>query len=413
MPHAPRTRAPRLAYITTVPTTQWAFLRGQNRFMAEQGYELHAISSPGPLLAKLAERDGVVTHAVPISRRISPLRDCVALWKLYRLLGRLKPDIVHVSTPKAALLGALAGWAARIPVRVFLVRGLTSENSRGVWRLAFRSLERLTARLCHISIFVSPSLLRFAREARIVRDGEGVVIGSGMSNGLDAARFGVPAASTDGRCEGVERARARLGDGNFVIGFVGRLAEDKGIVDLVRSWEALRQEHPDSRLLLVGPWETEGAVPSVWRQRLEGDERVCITGMVEDVVPYYRIMSVFVFPSHGTEGFPNAPMEAAAAGLPVIATRVVGCVDAVLHGVTGTLVPPRDSAAIAAAIRSYISDPLLRDRHAAAGRARALQQFRQEVIWSGLADAYEQLLRTKGLPTAQRASQSSRAVSAA
>jgi glycosyltransferase involved in cell wall biosynthesis len=109
-------------------------------------------------------------------------------------------------------------------------------------------------------------------------------------------------------------------------------------------------------------------------------------------------MDLFLFPSHGTEGFPNAPMEAACMGLPVIASRVVGCVDSVVDGVTGTLVPPRDACALADAIRAYLRDPDLRRRHGQAGRERVLRDFRQEVIWEALYREYVRLLRENGIP---------------
>lgn len=387
--------APRLVHVTTIPLTQWLFLRGQNRFLRERGFEVHAVSSPGEALGQLAERDGVAVHAVPISRVISPLRDLVALVRLYALLRRLRPHLVHLSTPKAALLGSIAAWLARVPVRVYFVRGLITEGASGVRRRLFRALETLTSRLCTQTLCVAPSLLELARREGIVRPGEGRVPARGMSNGLDPARFGPGPVAP-----GVDAS------GGPVIGFVGRLARDKGVEELAEAWGALRGEFPDARLLLVGPWEAEDPVAAPVRAALQADPRVRVTGLVPDVVPYLRGMSVFAFPSHGTEGFPNAPMEAAAVGLPVVVTRVVGCVDAVQDGVTGTVVPPRDAAALAGALRRYLADPGLRAAHGAAGQARALRDFRSEAIWEALYAEYARLLRAHGQPLpAPRAAQ--------
>jgi glycosyltransferase involved in cell wall biosynthesis len=373
-------------HVTTIPLTQWLFLRGQNRFLRERGFEVHAVSSPGEALGLLAERDGVQVHAVPISRVISPLADLVSLARLYALLRRLRPHMVHVSTPKAALLGSIAAWLARVPVRVFFVRGLITEGAAGGRRRLFRALEALTSRLCTRTVCVAPSLLELARREGIVRPGDGWVAANGMSNGLDPARF-APGPVAPG-----------LEGAGPVVGFVGRLARDKGVEELAEAWRALRAEFPDARLLLVGPWEAEDAVAAPVRAELEADPRVRVTGLVPDVVPYLRGMSVFAFPSHGTEGFPNAPMEAAAAGLPVVVTRVVGCVDAVQDGVTGTVVPPRDAGALAAALRRYLADPGVRAAHGAAGQARALRDFRNEAIWEALYAEYVRLLRAHGQP---------------
>jgi glycosyltransferase involved in cell wall biosynthesis len=386
----------KLAYVTTVPQTQWQFLRGQNGYMRAQGFEIHAIASPSPWLAKLAARDGVQPHAVAMSRRFSPLRDCVSLVRLFLLLRRIAPDIVQVSTPKAALLGAIAATAARIPVRVFLARGTLTASATGLKRTIVRWLERLTAALCHQTIAVSPSLLAFLRAERIVPPDGGLVLMNGMSNGIDARRFQLaspgqlpPPQLPHPLLEAARDQRA------VIVGYVGRLGQDKGIEQLAQAWESVRAEFPKAHLLLVGPWEDDRPVPLRWRDALTADPRVHLPGRVDDVVPYYRVMSLCVFPSY-REGFPNVPMEAAAMGLPVVATRVVGCVDAVGDGCTGTLVPPRDAAGLAAAIARYLRDPELRRRHGEAGRARVLRDFGQEPIWEALAAEYRRLLYARG-----------------
>ena len=386
----------KIAYITTIPLAQWWFLIGQNNYMRTKNFELHSISSPGPLLEQLTERDGVIAHQVLISRTISPLRDLRTLVFLYLTLRRIRPTIAHVSTPKAALLGSIAAWLARVPIRIYLIRGLITENALGAKRSLFRWLERLTARLCHSSICVAPSLQEFARAEGILGPTQGVVLASGMSNGIDPNRFN-PA--------NVEATHLSLpGHGHpyspkptEIIGFVGRLARDKGIEEIHGAWTLLREEFPNIVLLLVGPWEEENKVSAAVRQMLESDSRVVLVGHVADVVAYYKAMDLFVYPSHGTEGFPNAPMEAACMGLPVIATAVVGCVDAVVNDITGTLIPPRDAAALAMAIRRYLRDPELRQRHGLAGRERVLREFRPEAIWEALYQEYIRLLREKGL----------------
>lgn len=385
-----------LAHITTIPLTQWAFLRGQNHYMSQRGFEIHTIASPGKRLAEVGRRDGAVTHSIRISRTISPCADIISIIRLLFCLREIKPDIVHLSTPKAALLGAIAAWAARVPIRIFFVRGLITETTRGLRRGVFRLLETLTARLCHQHICVSHSLLAFARSESILTEKQGIVLVNGMSNGIDTGRFDPTITAHN------EAVLNTADEDILIIGFVGRLARDKGIEELAQSWGLLREEYPHLRLLLVGPWETE--IANDLSAGLESDSRVWMTGFVDDVIPYYCAMSLFVYPSHGTEGFPNSPMEAAAMGLPVVASRVVGCVDAVQDGVTGALIPPHDPTALTDAIRLYLNNPDLRHRHGQAGRERVLREFRQETIWEALYQEYVCLLRERGLPIPESAS---------
>ena len=274
---------------------------------------------------------------------------------------------------KAALLGSIAAWLAGVPVRIFLIRGLLTENAQGAKRSLFRWLERLTARLCHSSICVSPSLLKFARAEGILGAGQGLVLANGMSNGIDPNQFDpetvVPAQLPSPGHVGPHTLRPAQ-----VIGFVGRLVRDKGIEEIYEAWRLIRDEFPKS--LPLARWTLGGQrqSPIDSQAGLESDTRVLLVGRVTNVAKYYKSMDLFVFPSH-REGFPNAPMEAACMGLPVIATRVVGCMDAVVEDETGILIPPRDPRALAQAIRTYLADSELRHRHGLAGRERSLAQL--------------------------------------
>jgi glycosyltransferase involved in cell wall biosynthesis len=181
-----------------------------------------------------------------------------------------------------------------------------------------------------------------------------------------------------------------------VIGFVGRIARDKGIAELAQAWSLIRRRWENARLLVIGAVETEAPVSGPVLDLLKSDPRVLMTGHVDphNLPVHYSLMRVLVMPSY-REGFPNVLLEASAMELPIVATRVTGCVDAVIDGVTGILVSVRDCQAFAHAIERYLRDPNLAQGHGRAGRKRVLEEFQPESIWRLLLDEYLRLLREK------------------
>jgi glycosyltransferase involved in cell wall biosynthesis len=148
---------------------------------------------------------------------------------------------------------------------------------------------------------------------------------------------------------------------------------------------------------MVGPIEPQDPVSESTLDALRRDPRVIMTGSVHDTTEFYSIFDLVVLPTY-REGLPYVPLEAAAMELPIVATRIPGCVDAIQDGVTGILVPPRKSGALTDAVRTYLDDPELRRRHGTAGRERVLRDFQQGVIWEAVHEEYCRLLRERGLP---------------
>ncbi len=364
----------RLVHVTTVPQTL-AFLRGQIAYMKAAGFEVSAISSPGPELRTFADQEGIPVHAVEMPRRITPVGDLVALFRLVRILRRIRPDIVHSHTPKGGLLGMTAAWLAGVPARAYTMHGLPLETAKGIKRTLLAGAERVSCALARRVYAVSESLRRRAAAEGLCRAGKMSVLGAGTVNGVDAAKRFAPSPCS------YEAATARracsIPSEVRVIGFVGRIVRDKGIEDLVAAWKELRERFPDLHLLVVGTFEPQDPVSAEAAELLRTDPRVRLAGHVESMRAMYSIMDVVVLPTY-REGFPQVPLEAAALERPVVATRVTGCVDAVVDGETGTLVPPRDGFALAEALAAYLSDPELRKRHGRAGRARVLRDYRPE-----------------------------------
>jgi glycosyltransferase involved in cell wall biosynthesis len=393
--HTRQGGAVNLCYVTAIPETQFRFLDGQNAFMKRHGFHIQSICSPGRFLQELEMRDGVSTYPVAISRKISPLLDLVSLFRMVLLFRSIKPDILHVSTPKASLLGALAGRLACVPLIIYYVRGSVTENERGVVRALYRWLEWLTARLSDRTVCVSPSLLQFMRNEGIVDSTEGTVVADGMSNGIDIDLFSPSRVFDDSiYCQQVLQWK---NEGCDIVGFVGRLAVDKGINDLEIAWRNLKTLHPQVRLLLVGEWDMVAPVPSDVRKRLEQDEHVFITGVVNDVVPWLKVVDILAFPTHGTEGFPNAIAEAAAMEIPVVGSDAIGVVDAISDGITGAIIPKKDPDSLATFIGEYINNSDKRKCHGINARLRVVEKFQKSRIWNSLLHLYKEFLEEQEL----------------
>lgn len=370
---------------------------GQIRYMRGKCFDVHVVSGPGAELDYLAS-ENIPIHPIKLTRGLSPLRDLRAFLSLYRLFVQLKPTIVHGSTAKGGPLSMVAAAIAKTPIRIYTLRGLIIELGSGVMNKVFRALEWFACRCSSEILAVSRSVADIMIQEKLCKPDKIKVLQNGSSMGVDAENRFNPDLVTKAD---IDRLRKQLGiplDAH-VLGFVGRIVRDKGVVELTAAWRKLKLEYENVFLLMIGPAEPQDPVPTEILQELRTDPRVVIVDFLhnEDMPKFYGIMDLVVLPTY-REGFPNVPLEAAAMELPVLATSVTGCMDAVVGGVTGTLVPVRDSLALESAIRAYINDEAKRKAHGKAGRQRVISDFRPERLWEAQYQEYVRLLGEKGLP---------------
>jgi glycosyltransferase involved in cell wall biosynthesis len=368
----------RLLVATTSPITAHAFLRDQLPYLAQRGWDIHLVTSDGPYLNELQAIAGIDVHVVPMCRTVSVVADALALIRWIRLLRHVKPGVVMTSTPKAGLLGVVAAALVRTRYRIYLVRGLRAEGLKGPAGTISRITEWLSCRLATSVVCVSNSLLSRLVSAGLCPADKATVIGSGSSNGVDTAHF-QPATAMQ---RGAARRVFGIGPDTPTLGFVGRLTEDKGIDLLINAARAIRNEFPDLRLLVVGAEDLARPLPPAVRSQL-GEPWIIETGHLDDPVPAYHAMDVFVFPSH-REGFPNGPLEASACGLPVITSAATGFIDAVDHGETGFVVDSDSVSSWGEAVATLVRDEKARTRLGQQGRARVLSSYQDHAVWANL-----------------------------
>ncbi len=248
--------------------------------------------------------------------------------------------------------------------------------------------ERIAGCCAHSVVCNSRSLLARALALGIAPASKLVVLGEGSSNGVDLKRF-APGPSCI-------REQIRIPRDAPVIGFVGRLTADKGLPELLEAFAEILGHEPRAYLLLVGWFDAaEDALEVGMRARIEGHPRIVCTGFVADTVPYYRAMDLMVLPSW-REGFPNAVLEAAASGVPVIATHCTGSQDAVVPEVTGLLVPPGDPEAICEAVLGLLSDTDRCRRMSVAARKWVAENYEDRRVLGMAVDFYLNLLSPSG-----------------
>lgn len=376
----------KICRVTTVPFFLLHHLRGQIEAAVAARHEVWAVCSADDGTEDPAKSPGIRFHPIEISRRIAPRDDLRALWQLYRFFRALRFDIVHSATPKAGLLTAIAGWLARVPVRMHSFTGQAwSELSgpvRWIAQLADWVIVKLNTR-CYAD---SPSQRRFMIESGVTGEDGVAVLGDGSLGGVDFTQFDPQ------RVQPLARARrAELGipEGEPVILFIGRVNRDKGIVELVSAYRTLLERFPRLHLVLVGYFEPHlDPLPEEVLAAIRGTPAIHAVGYHAQPESFVGFADLLCLPSY-REGFGNVVIEAAALEVPTVGTRIVGLADAVIDGETGILVAPKDAAALAAALERMLADNLARVAMGKRARERALRLFDAARVNRLLLEEYE------------------------
>ena len=376
-------KPPTVIHVTTVAMSLELLLGPQLEAFVAAGYRVIGASGADEYVPAVEARGVEHVALRHATRAWSPGDDLRLCRELYRLFRELRPDIVHTHNPKPGVIGRLAAGAARVPVVVNTLHGLYAmPDDPFAKRAVVYGLERLASVASDAELVQNPEDVPVLRRLRIPADKITL-----LGNGVDLDRF-----SPDPAVRREVRAELGFDEDEVVFGVVGRLVEEKGLVELFEVVERLREPHPDVRWMVVGPDDPDkpDALDRGLVKRAE-EAGVVFLGRRSDVERLYRAMDVFVLPSH-REGFSRSGMEAAASGLPIITTDVRGCRQVVRDGGTGLLVPVRDPDALEQAVVALAGDADRRSAMAGAARALAEAEFDQRRQVETTLDTYTLLL---------------------
>lgn len=326
------------------------------------------------------------TKSLPFPRGISVGGTIKSIRALTKFFKQENFDYVQYHTPNAAMYASFAAKRAKIPFRVYGQWGIRYVTFSGIKRTVFKLLEKFT---CSLSTHVraqSPKNMLFNIDEGLCKKEKISVIGIGGTIGVDFKEFDVERYD-EYRDE--IRYRHNLSKDEFVFGFVGRIHRDKGINELV---EALKKI-PNAKLLLVGDLDKNYAPKQENLDYIEGSNSVIMTGRVphDDVPKYLCAMDILVHPTY-REGFGHIMQEAMTMRVPVITTDVPGPSEVVENGISGKLVPVKNSHALYEEMQALMNDGERRIKYAENGRARAEKYFEQSIMVGYIMEDYKAML---------------------
>ncbi len=385
----------KLLRITTVPISLQLLLTGQMRFLRENGLEVIMVSADGPQREQVMQAEGCPHRIVPMTRAITPAQDLRSLGRMWDLIRREKPDIVHTHTPKAGLLGMWAAWLAGVPVRIHTVAGMPLETARGRRRWLLLQMERLTAFFATEVWPNSPALVQAIEKEKICPPRKIRMLGSGSTNGIDLAVF-APEALQEDVLQKIKRELAWQPDHTYLL-FVGRLVRDKGIVELAEAFSALAEAFPDLHLILLGEAEKERSserLPDETLRLLETHPRIHLRGWVDEVAEYLALADFLVHPSH-REGFPNVLLQAGALACPIICSDITGNRNLIADESRGLLFRLGDAHHLAEKVREALTQPEQQAEKAKELQIRIRERYDRQKMHRLYLEAYRGLLHPK------------------
>jgi glycosyltransferase involved in cell wall biosynthesis len=314
--------------------------------------------------------DTVQLVDIPFARKISLLTDLRTIFTLYKALWREDFTLIHSLMPKSGLLAMVAGYFARIPIRVHLFTGQVWATRSGAKRFFLKLMDRVIDWFATDILVDSPSQRDFLKAERVVANAR--VLGTGSVCGVDTLRF---RPNPEWRHD--TRRDLGISQDAFVFGYVGRMNHDKGVLDLALAFSRLQTKR-DVHLVFTGPDE-EGMQAQIMAAHPEIQDIIHFTGHTRTPEVYMNVFDVLCLPSY-REGFGSTVIEAAACKVPALVSHIYGLTDAVEENITGTFHQPGNPEDLSEAMNTFLNNPDFCEKLGNSAYKRCLDQFSSDLL---------------------------------
>ncbi len=376
----------KICMVTTVSITMKSFVVEMAKYLHENGeYDVTLICNDDD---EFAQSLPDYLHFIPVKMNrgidFSAIRSIVAFYKIFK---REKFELVQYSTPNASLYASIASLFAKIPIRLYCQWGIRYVGLSGVSRKIFKLIERIT---CANSTHVKSQSFKnrqFAIDEKLCKPDKVSVVGIGGTIGVDLSEYDIKK-----KPQYRKEIREKLGieQSDFVFGFVGRLNRDKGINELITAFKGIS----NAKLVLVGMFDESNAPTEENLSFAQNCENIIMTGNVpqKEVCKYIASFDILVHPTY-REGFGKVIQEAFGMGIPVITTDIPGPSEVVERGVSGSLVPVKDSASLHDEMASLKDDEKRRLLYSQKGYERVVKYFERSIMLNNILNDYEKIFR--------------------
>ncbi len=369
----------KVARVSTVPHSILSYAH-HYEYLQESGCDITIICSPGEGFDELSQTKVSKVYPLEIKRKIDPLNDLKSVYYLVKFLQKEQFDILHSNTPKAAIVAALAGFIARVPVRLHTFTGQRWLTLKGPKRWLLMFIDWLVVNLNTHCLTDSPSQTQFMIESLHLIKDKMSWIHKGSFAGIDFNRF--------------DYDKIEKEDGHPPrISFLGRVVNDKGICELLDAFAEVKKEIPESELVIIGPYEKEhDPLPQEYEKRLFQQAGVKAIGHHSRPERVLINSDVFCLPSY-REGFGSVVLEAAALKVPSVASNIYGLSDAIVDGETGLLFEKKNIKELSQKLITLLRNKKLRSILAEKSYLRVKQDFSHQVVAKQLKECYLSLRR--------------------